>query len=81
MRCSASPSAPAPFVDDGAGGGGDCVRAALERCFQAPCSSSGSGELGPVMKGQYGAFGAVTLEKSKLDLSQKQAKSSPEVGD
>lgn len=32
------------------------------------------------MKGQHGAFGAVTLEKSKLDLSQKSTKSSPEVG-
>lgn len=35
--------------------------------------------MAPVMKGQYGAFGAVTLEKSKLDLSQKTTKSSPEV--
>ncbi|PKI39255.1 hypothetical protein CRG98_040311 [Punica granatum] len=80
VRCSASPSAPVPLVDDGGGGGGgeDCVRM-LERCFQAPCSSSGSGEVGPVMKGQYGAFGAVTLEKSKLDMSQKQTKSSPEL--
>lgn len=56
--------------------------AALERCFLAspgPVESS-SGEVGPVMKGgQYGAFGAVTLEKGKLDLSQKQSTSSPEV--
>lgn len=33
----------------------------------------------PEMMGQYGSFGAVTLEKSKLDLSQKTSKSSPEV--
>lgn len=31
------------------------------------------------MKGKYGALGAVTLEKSKLDMSQKQTKSSPEL--
>ncbi|KAI3448318.1 hypothetical protein Pfo_004983 [Paulownia fortunei] len=61
--------------------------ASLERCFQAsppaadaPSStSSGSADFGPVMKGQYGALGAVTLEKSKLDLTQKQTKSSPEL--
>ncbi|KAH7518797.1 hypothetical protein FEM48_Zijuj09G0209100 [Ziziphus jujuba var. spinosa] len=53
----------------------------LERCFAAPSVSGGapaSSSLGPVMKGQYGAFGAVTLEKGKLDMSQKQSKSSPE---
>ncbi|KAK4749964.1 hypothetical protein SAY87_027413 [Trapa incisa] len=79
MRCSSSLSSPAPLVDDGAGGVWVSVRTALERCFQAPCSSSGSTEAGPVMKGQYGALGSVTLEKSKLDLSQKQAKTSPEL--
>lgn len=66
---------------------GDSI-AVLERCFRASPSSNGSdlassssssGEVGPVMKGEYGAFGAVTLEKSKLDMSQKQTKSSPEV--
>ncbi|KAF2293772.1 hypothetical protein GH714_004609 [Hevea brasiliensis] len=31
------------------------------------------------MKGKYGAFGTVTLEKGKLDLSQKESKVSPEV--
>ncbi|XP_027343398.1 protein RETICULATA-RELATED 1, chloroplastic-like isoform X2 [Abrus precatorius] len=45
----------------------------LERCFAAPSAPS------PSMKGQYGAFGAVTLEKSKLDLTQKQSQSSPEL--
>lgn len=66
--------------------GGDSSVAALERCFSAPPApvetvSSGSGEVGPVMKGgKYGAFGAVTLEKGKLDLTQKQSTSSPEVG-
>ncbi|XP_022896982.1 protein RETICULATA-RELATED 1, chloroplastic-like [Olea europaea var. sylvestris] len=65
---------------------GDVI-AGLERCFQtSPArdvpspSPSGSLDFGPVMKGgQYGAFGAVTLEKSKLDLTQKQTKSSPEL--
>lgn len=51
--------------------------AMLERCFKAAPSTAPS--LGPVMKDKYGAFGAVTLEKSKLDMSQKQTKSSPEV--
>ncbi|CAA6673453.1 unnamed protein product [Spirodela intermedia] len=31
------------------------------------------------MKGNFGAFGAVTLEKSKLDLSQKTTRTSPET--
>lgn len=63
---------------------GDAI-ASLERCFQAspdaPSSTpSSSAEFGPTMKGgKYGAFGAVTLEKSKLDMTQKQTKSSPEV--
>ncbi|KAG5137021.1 hypothetical protein JHK82_021752 [Glycine max] len=49
----------------------------LERCFNAPVAS----HLPSIsMKGgQYGAFGAVTLEKSKLDMSQKQTRSSPEL--
>ncbi|XP_057806200.1 protein RETICULATA-RELATED 1, chloroplastic-like [Salvia miltiorrhiza] len=57
----------------------------LERCFQAspdaPSSTpSSSVEFGPTMKGgQYGAFGAVTLEKSKLDMSKKETKSSPQI--
>ncbi|KAL3620872.1 hypothetical protein CASFOL_035784 [Castilleja foliolosa] len=61
--------------------------AGLERCFQAsppaldaPSTSPSSVNFGPVMKGgKYGAFGAVTLEKSKLDMTQKQTKSSPEI--
>ncbi|XP_071729869.1 protein RETICULATA-RELATED 6, chloroplastic-like [Rutidosis leptorrhynchoides] len=62
---------------------GDSV-AGLERCFRmspAECPTSApASSYGPVMKGgQYGAFGAVTLEKSKLDMTQKQTKSSPEV--
>lgn len=67
----------------------------LERCFRpSPLSDSSSAassssslfgsaspcaEFGPVMKGKHGAFGAVTLEKSKLDMTQKQSKSSPET--
>lgn len=66
---------------------GDAM-AGLERCFrmspsstpECPPSSSSAPSHGPVMKGgQYGAFGGVTLEKSKLDMTQKQTKSSPEV--
>ncbi|KAE8671136.1 hypothetical protein F3Y22_tig00111993pilonHSYRG00121 [Hibiscus syriacus] len=63
--------------------GGESSVAALERCFLAPPAPmvSGSGEVGPVMKvGKYGAFGAVTLEKGKIDLSKKQSTSNPEVG-
>ncbi|EPS60635.1 hypothetical protein M569_14164, partial [Genlisea aurea] len=56
----------------------------LERCFlgpdaPSPSDISGSWDSGPVMKGKYGAFGAVTLEKSKLDLTQKLTKSNPEL--
>ncbi|PHT41500.1 hypothetical protein CQW23_20354 [Capsicum baccatum] len=60
----------------------------LERCFldspalDYPSSSSSSSVVyAPVMKGkQYGSLGSVTLEKSKLDLSQKQqTRSSPEL--
>ena len=72
VRCSSS-----PLID-----GVDSSVAALERCFLAPSApvASGSGEVGPIMKGgKYGAFGAVTLEKGKLDMSQKQSTSSPEV--
>ncbi|THU46617.1 hypothetical protein C4D60_Mb09t06810 [Musa balbisiana] len=66
----------------------DC-RGALARSFSLSpevgppsCSSSAatSGVVMPVMKaGKYGAFGSVTLEKSKLDLSQKTTRPSPET--
>lgn len=57
---------------------GDSI-ALLERCFFSSSGVPSSSSLGPVMKGQYGAFGAVTLEKGKVDTSQKQSTSSPEV--
>ncbi|KAL7119522.1 hypothetical protein ACP275_02G068100 [Erythranthe tilingii] len=66
----------------------DSAIATLERCFQAsppsadaPSSaSSSSADFGPVMKGgKFGSLGAVTLEKSKLDMTQKITKSSPEI--
>lgn len=47
----------------------------LERCFVAEQASS----MGPVMKDKFGSLGAVTLEKSKLDLTQKQSRTSPET--
>lgn len=50
----------------------------LERCFAAPLAFS-KVMASPVMKGQYGSLGSVTLEKGKLDLSKKQSQSSPEV--
>ncbi|KAF4346985.1 hypothetical protein G4B88_013292 [Cannabis sativa] len=51
--------------------------ALLERCFVAEQASS----MGPVMKDKFGSLGAVTLEKSKLDLTQKQSRTSPELFD
>ncbi|XP_073041542.1 uncharacterized protein [Primulina eburnea] len=77
-KCVLTIKASSPAVVDG-----DTV-ARLERCFLASppatdAPSSSATDFGPVMKGQYGAFGAVTLEKSKLDLTQKQTKSSPEL--
>lgn len=61
--------------------GGDHSMAVLERCFKGPSAlpSGSTAEYGPLMKGQYGAFGAVTLEKGKLDMSQQQSESTPEV--
>ncbi|KAK7246845.1 hypothetical protein RIF29_41715 [Crotalaria pallida] len=48
----------------------------LERCFAAPPPP----DAAVVMKGgQYGALGSVTLEKSKLDMTQKQTKSTPQL--
>lgn len=65
---------------------GDAV-GLLERCFVAPPALGGSDSasvssavsVSPVMKGQYGSLGSVTLEKGKLDMSQKQSKSGLEV--
>uniref|UniRef100_A0A803LJX0 Uncharacterized protein n=1 Tax=Chenopodium quinoa TaxID=63459 RepID=A0A803LJX0_CHEQI len=67
---------------------GDSSIGHLERCLgvssapsdsSASATSSSSGMFAPSMKGKYGAFGAVTLEKSKLDMTQKQTLSSPEI--
>ncbi|XP_021727388.1 protein RETICULATA-RELATED 1, chloroplastic-like [Chenopodium quinoa] len=67
---------------------GDSSIGHLERCLgvssapsdsSASATSSSSGMFAPSMKGKYGAFGAVTLEKSKLDMTQKQTLSSPEL--
>ena len=65
---------PPPSVD------GDSAILHLERCLVAsPTTSSSSSMASPIMKDKYGAFGAVTLEKSKLDMTQKQTRLSPEV--
>ncbi|KAF9690210.1 hypothetical protein SADUNF_Sadunf01G0171900 [Salix dunnii] len=82
IKCSSSSSSSSscPTID----GGGDSV-AGLERCFLAPpapaLNSSPKGDFGPVMKGKFGSLGSVTLEKSKLDLTQKQSQSTPELFD
>ncbi|KAL0856285.1 hypothetical protein Bca101_061438 [Brassica carinata] len=71
---------------------GDSV-SGLERCLQLPFSgdsapsssssisaSSPSAQMCPVMKGgKFGSVGAVTLEKGKLDMTQKKVESSPEI--
>ncbi|CAA0404631.1 unnamed protein product [Arabidopsis thaliana] len=69
------------LVDDSVSG--------LERCLQLPSgvelgtSSSGSfsasTQMCPVMKGKFGSVGAVTLEKGKLDMTQKISETSPEI--
>ncbi|CAN8265060.1 unnamed protein product [Cochlearia groenlandica] len=57
----------------------------LERCLQgsvyeASSSSSSGSRMSPVMKGgKFGSVGAVTLEKGKLDMTQKIVESSPEI--
>ncbi|KAM0945664.1 hypothetical protein DsansV1_C10g0105111 [Dioscorea sansibarensis] len=63
----------------------------LERCFFSTEAGAKSpllpiglvarpmATVAPEMMGQYGSLGAVTLEKGKLDLSQKTSKSSPET--
>jgi hypothetical protein len=54
----------------------------FERCYAAPSLPSASHNVNSEMKGKYGAFGAVTLEKSKVEFAQQQSnKSSPEVCD
>ncbi|XP_061337179.1 protein RETICULATA-RELATED 1, chloroplastic isoform X1 [Gastrolobium bilobum] len=56
----------------------DAAASLLQRCFAAPPAPSSS-TFAPSMKGQYGSLSSVTLEKSKLDLTQKQTMSSPEL--
>ncbi|KAJ4877566.1 hypothetical protein Rs2_42584 [Raphanus sativus] len=72
---------------------GDSV-SGLERCLRLPFSgdsapsssystisaSSPSAQMCPVMKGgKFGSVGAVTLEKGKLDMTQKKVESTPEI--
>ncbi|CAF2015470.1 unnamed protein product [Brassica oleracea var. botrytis] len=68
---------------------GDSV-SGLERCLQLQfsgelgASSSGSAspsaQMCPEMKGgKFGSVGAVTLEKGKLDMTQKKVESTPEI--
>ncbi|KAM3255229.1 hypothetical protein ACQJBY_048545 [Aegilops geniculata] len=80
--CASSAASPS------AAGRGDRSEAAssLERCLAASALSAAAPaaappRVPPAMKGgkQYGAFGAVTLEKAKLDLSQRKKKIMPEL--
>ncbi|XP_042473117.1 protein RETICULATA-RELATED 1, chloroplastic-like [Zingiber officinale] len=89
----ASAYAPAPVDSDGREALERCFSLSpvesMERCLSLSpdagtpsCSSSSvSSGSSTVMKGgkKYGAIGAVTLEKSKLDLSQKTRKSNPQL--
>lgn len=71
-------SSAAADVDSDSALGYNSSSSFLEKCFAAPPAPVAA-SVAPLMKGKYGALGAVTLEKSKLDMSQKQTKSSPEV--
>ncbi|XP_044950533.1 protein RETICULATA-RELATED 1, chloroplastic-like isoform X3 [Hordeum vulgare subsp. vulgare] len=80
--CASSAASPS------AAGRGDRSEAAssLERCLAASAPGAAAPaaappRVPPAMKGgkQYGAFGAVTLEKAKLDLSQRKKKIMPEL--
>ncbi|CAO2038703.1 unnamed protein product [Urochloa humidicola] len=83
---AASTSAPPPSADRSE------AASSLERCLSAAAAAPGAGmEAGaaapasapsrapPTMKGGRKAFGAVTLEKAKLDLSQRRKKIMPEL--
>ncbi|XP_066358623.1 protein RETICULATA-RELATED 1, chloroplastic-like [Miscanthus floridulus] len=80
---ASSTSAPPPSADRSE------AASSLERCLSATVSGAGAAppaspppRAPPAMKGgrkQYGAFGAVTLEKAKLDLSQRRKKIMPEL--
>ncbi|CAN6347467.1 unnamed protein product [Urochloa humidicola] len=82
---SSSTSAPPPPSADRSG-----AASSLERCLSAAAPGAGMGagaaapasappRVPPVMKGGRKAFGAVTLEKAKLDLSQRRKKIMPEL--
>ncbi|KAM7252419.1 hypothetical protein ACFE04_024302 [Oxalis oulophora] len=78
-------SSSSPLTDSSSSAAGGV---SLERCYASPAHAAHTlpvvtcPEFGPVMKKDYGAFGAVTLEKGKLDTSQKQEQaSSPELFD
>ena len=83
--CSIRASSSSSLIDSV----GDSV-SGLERCLQlqfsggSGTSSSGSAspsaQMCPEMKGgKFGSVGAVTLEKGKLDMTQKKVESTPEV--
>ncbi|KAH0923377.1 hypothetical protein HID58_023395 [Brassica napus] len=85
--CSIRASSSSSLIDSV----GDSV-SGLERCLQlqfsggSGTSSSGSAspsaQMCPEMKGgKFGSVGAVTLEKGKLDMTQKKVESTPELFD
>ncbi|CAN6338147.1 unnamed protein product [Urochloa humidicola] len=81
---ASSTSAPPPSADRSE------VASSLERCLSAAAPGAGMGASAaapasaplrapPAMKGGRKQFGAVTLEKAKLDLSQRRKKIMPEL--
>ncbi|TVU51707.1 hypothetical protein EJB05_03149, partial [Eragrostis curvula] len=79
VSATASPTSPAP--PPSADRSPDSAASSLERCLSAAAGAapaSAPPRAPPLMKGGRKQFGAVTLEKAKLDLSQRRKKIMPE---
>ncbi|KAL6623072.1 hypothetical protein ACP70R_032951 [Stipagrostis hirtigluma subsp. patula] len=89
VSASATPSAPSPSAAGRGRPESSSAASSLERCLSATVSGGGVGagaapasappRVPPAMKGGRKQFGAVTLEKAKLDLSQRRKKTMPEL--
>ncbi|GJN13379.1 hypothetical protein PR202_gb00073 [Eleusine coracana subsp. coracana] len=80
ISSSASPTSPAP--PPSADWSPESAASSLERCLSAPAGAapaSAPPRAPLLMKGGRKQFGAVTIEKSKLDLSQRRKKIMPEL--
>ncbi|TVU51703.1 hypothetical protein EJB05_03145, partial [Eragrostis curvula] len=80
VSATASPTSPAP--PPSADRSPDSAASSLERCLSAAAGAapaSAPPRAPPLMKGGRKQFGAVTLEKAKLDLSQRRKKIMPEL--